>query len=97
MARKGGNKKRYEKYRTSGHLQINKERKQQKAKKREEYFAKKREEGRAYKYEKKENPTKNVDHRTPLAKYTSMMRKLQNELDREEIRRKQALENKRKQ
>ena len=65
-------------------------------------FAKKREEGRAYEYnpipyekgtveyahEKLERAEKNVSKKTPVARFTSIMRKLDNQLAKEKIERK---------
>lgn len=58
MARKGGNKKSCDKYKTSGHYEENKRRKQEKIAKKLAKFAKRREEGTAYKYDKEKTNAK---------------------------------------
>lgn len=50
MAKIGKNKKRCEKYKLSGHREINKQRKQEKAKARVEHFAARAEAGKKYVY-----------------------------------------------
>ena len=96
MAKNGKNKKRCERYRLSGHREQNKHLKQERHKKRMERFAKRRGEGKNYEYkpipyekgtmeynrEVRERAAKNVDRRTDFQKKTSIMRKLQNELDK---------------
>lgn len=53
MARKGGNKKRCEKYKLSGHREENKRKRQAKAQKRLEKFAARREAGNTYEERRK--------------------------------------------
>ena len=52
MARKGSNKKRCEQYRLSGHREINKKLKTERAEARKAHFAKRKEEGKNYTYKK---------------------------------------------
>lgn len=58
--------------------------------------SKKRNEKRRYWNEHRVRAEKNVDHRDPVSKWRSIMRKLQNEVNAEEEARKKALEEKRK-
>ena len=76
MARKGGNKKRCERYRLSGHREENKRRKQAKAQKRMEKFAAKKESGNTYEERRKKKiqmilSTYNIDMAT-YKKYKDM-------------------------
>ena len=69
MARKGGNKKRCEKYRLSGHREENKRKKQEKAQKRMEKFAARKESGNTYEERRKKKiqmilSTYNIDMTT---------------------------------
>lgn len=98
MSKPNKNKHHCDKYKSSGAHEINKQKKQERHKKRMEKFAKRREEGKAYEYkpnpfkeytrkwwhEKQDREAKNVDRRAPLATHDSVMRKLQNQLDKEE-------------
>lgn len=52
MARKGSNKKRCERYKLSGHREINKKLKAERAEARKAHFAKRKENGKAYTYKK---------------------------------------------
>lgn len=96
MAKKfGKHKAKYDNYKNSGRKFINKEEKQKRAKKREEKFIKRREEGKTYEYKpnpykkgtvyhyfvNKKRQAKNVSKKTPYARNTSIMRKLQNSLN----------------
>lgn len=97
MSKIGRNKKACERYRTSGKKTINKLSRQERHRKRMEYFAKRRAEGNNYVYkpitfakgtedyyeELHKRSRKNVSNKTPLQKITSIMRKLDNELERE--------------
>ena len=112
MARPGNqnHKKRYEKYKNSGRKAENKRLRAERNQKRIERFKKRREEGKAYVY--KPNPfepgtpehireasnrrRKNVNHKTEYQMVTSMMRKLQNELNRIAKEEKRAMEKTRK-
>ena len=93
MARKGGNKKRCERYKSLGRLLINKKAKQEKHKKRMEKFAKKHEDGTAYEYVpnpyekgtpeywRERNRRAEKDHgstQLPLSRLTSFYAKLNN-------------------
>lgn len=94
MAKPGKMKKRCEKYKAEGRREKNKILKQERAKKREEKFRKRREEGKTYVYkpnpykkgtkeyyqERKKRLEKNKETKTPYQKWTSIFRKLQNEL-----------------
>lgn len=76
MARKGGNKKRCERYRLSGHREENKRRKQAKAQKRMEKFAARKESGNTYEERRKKKiqmilSTYNIDMAT-YKKYKDM-------------------------
>lgn len=114
MARPGNqnHKKRYERYKNQGRKQENKILKQERAKKREARFAKRREEGKTYVYSpnpyekgthKYENEAanrreKNESKKTELQIVTSILRKLQNELDKiaKDEKLEKALDNNRK-
>ena len=95
MAKKfGKHKAKYDNYKNSGRKLINREEKKKRAEKREEKFKKRKSEGKTYEY--KPNPfkkgtfkyreeamkrqAKNVSKKTPFARHTSLMRKLDNEL-----------------
>lgn len=108
MSKIGRNKKRCEHYRTSGNLQTNKLLKQERNKKRIAKFTARREAGKSYEY--KSNPfekgsdkyiiearrrsAKNVDRRLPLQKFTSIMRKLSDQIQKDMSERKVLKENK---
>ena len=96
MARPGKNKKRCEKYKMSGAREKNKILKQERAKRVAEKFKKRREEGRTYKYEPNPYKPGTLDYEReasyragkngknlPLARDTSIMRKLQNKINEE--------------
>ena len=107
MAKPGTNKERCKRYAASGHREANKVRRQENDKKRIAKFAKRREDGKAYEYkpnpfdpqkqprqyfeEERNRRGKNVDHRDPVSRWKSFMRKLDNELAAEEARAKKAL------
>lgn len=90
MARPGKHKAKYDRYKASGHTQLNKIRKAETHKRRMERFAKRKEEGKCYEYSpnpyKKESEEyilesnkrqhKNVNKQLPLQRWTSIMRKL---------------------
>lgn len=98
MAKSGNanHKKRYDRYKTQGRREANKKLKQERNEKRIAKFAKRKEEGKSYQY--KPNPYKEdsadythealIRHEKTLSKKgefqrrTSVMRKLQNELDK---------------
>lgn len=96
MAKPGNknNKARCEKYKMQGRREINKKKKQEKHEQLMNKFKKRKEEGKTYSYkpisfpknskeyikEKNTRARKNTSHKTPLAKFTSIMRKLDNEL-----------------
>lgn len=85
MARKGGNKKRCEKYKLGGHKERNKKLKQERHQKRMERFRKRREEGKCYQYDKDKYPktTPSDGGKTDYQKWVSLMAKLNNELNKE--------------
>lgn len=82
-------KKHYEDYKMGGHRELNKGLKKLRLEKRLARFAKRKEEGKHYKYDKDNalDTGSNVNSKrgihTPYAKLTSLMRKLDNELERE--------------
>lgn len=96
MAKPGNknNKARCEKYKQMGRREINKAEKQKRHQKRMEKFAKRKEEGKCYEY--KPNPfkkdskeyiaeanaraRKNIDHKLPMSRFDSVMRKVDNYL-----------------
>jgi hypothetical protein len=103
----GKNKARCQKYKERGRREINKKLKAERNEKRIEKFRKRREEGKTYEYkanpydknedkkkywrERKRRAEKNVDRRLPLQKWTSEMRLLQNQVDKENALRKEQL------
>lgn len=98
MAKRGNKnrKARYDAYKNSGRKAINKHNRKLKAEKREQKFVKRREEGKAYTYvppktdeERYDRSFKNVDRRLPYQKLTSIFAKLNNELARKELERKE--------
>lgn len=109
MGKIGRNKKRCENYRLSGNLQTNKLLKQERNEKRIAKFSARREAGKAYEYKTNpyiagseaymlENETramKNVDRRIPLQRLTSIMKKLNNQLDKDMAKKKAKKERKR--
>ena len=109
MANKiGRNKKVCDSYRTSGRRSENKIAKQIRHEKRMAKFAKRREEGKSYEYspnpftkgtkeyiqEEKRRSEKNVNHKTPLQTMASIMKKLDNQLAKERMARKEHLDKK---
>ena len=96
MAKQGNknNKARCEKYKQMGRREINKAEKQKRHQKRMERFAKRKENGKSYQY--KPNPfkkdskeyiaeanaraRKNTNHKLPISKFDSIMRKVDNYL-----------------
>ena len=98
MSRPGNQnkKKRFEKYKSSGRREANKIVKQQRDEKHKARFAKRKEEGKAYEYEPipyekgskdynreaRIRAQKNQPHKTECQTVTSIMQKLQNDLDR---------------
>lgn len=102
MSKLGKNKKKCEHYRTSGNLQTNKLSKQERNEKRIAKFVSRREAGEAYQYhinphkkgsaeyilEAKERQDKNVDRKVPIQKFSSIMRKLDNQLCAELLKKK---------
>ena len=98
MSRPGNQnkKKRFEKYKSSGRREANKIVKQQRDEKRKARFAKRKEEGKAYEYEPipyekgskdynreaRIRTQKNQPHKTECQTVTSILQKLQNDLDR---------------
>ncbi len=90
-ARAGKHKARYDKYKNQGRLEINKKRKQEKAKKREERFAQRRADGKNYVYPQNEVPTINVVNKRDPAYLESVFRKLDNELAAEKLAMKERL------
>lgn len=112
MSRIGKNKRRCDKYKNSGHHEINKHLKQERHEKRMTRFAKRKADGKSYVYQSdrtgtKENPSgpntfeKGIvtelrdDHRLPYSRWTSIMRKLNNDLAAKEYELKKKRENKR--
>ena len=101
----GHNKARCQRYKERGRREINKKLKAERNEKRIEKFRKRREEGKAYEYkpnpfdkkeerkkywrERKRRASKNIDRRLPLQKWTSWMRLLQNQIDKENALRKE--------
>ncbi len=98
MANKvGRNKKVCDKYKASGTREANKRIKQARHEKRMARFAKRKEEGKTYTYEPNpyekdskaylkeayDRSLKNVDHRLPLAKMTSLIRKVEDQINKE--------------
>lgn len=80
-------------YKSSGRREKNKVLKKERHEKRIAKFAKRREEGKTYEYkaikdtmnpddEREVRALKNVNHKTEFARFTSAMRKVQNELDK---------------
>lgn len=106
MARKGNksNAIKYQRYKNGGRKLINKAEKQKKHEKRMAKFAARKEAGKRYEYapipyakdskayreEALVRSEKNVDRRLPLQKWTSIWRKLNNELNKEAQARKDA-------
>lgn len=92
MARKGGKKKACERYKLSGRREINKKIKQERAERKKEYFAKRKEKAKENSSIEKlfeiprqdmgANYNSNKARHTTYARQTSVMRKLQNELNR---------------
>jgi hypothetical protein len=96
MPKPGKQKKSCDNYKAQGRLEKNKKLKDERNQRRIDKFRKRREAGKSYVYEPipeeiKNNPRalaeeryqrsiKNVDHRLPYQKWTSLMRKLDNEL-----------------
>ena len=107
MAKPGTNKERCKRYTASGHREANKERRQENNKKRIARFAQRREDGKAYEYkpnpydpenqkrqyyeEERNRAAKNVDHRDPVSRWRSIMRKLSNEIVAENAKMKKVL------
>ena len=97
MASKNGRMKiKCQNYRNLGRRQINKDLKAKKHLARIEHFAKRKEEGKAYEYkppknkkERRERAKKNVDRRVPIAELDSWYRKLDNELAKEKLAKKE--------
>ena len=99
MPKPGTNKERCKRYTASGHREANKARRQERAKKRAERFAKRRAEGKAYEYkpnpfdpDKQKNKyaheanlraEKNSNHRDEISQWRSIVRKLNNQLEKE--------------
>lgn len=97
MSRPGNQnkKKRFEKYKSSGRREANKIVKQQRDEKRRARFAKRKEEGKAYEYEPipyekgskdynreaRIRTQKNQSHKTEYQTVTSILQRIQNELD----------------
>lgn len=108
MSKIGRNKKSCEKYKLSGRKVENKAIKQAKHEKRMTKFAKRKEEGKAYEYtpvpfvkgskeynrESAVRAEKNVSRKTPLQNMTSIMRKLENQLAKERVARKEFIDKK---
>lgn len=101
MAKPGTNKERCKRYTASGHKETNKEMRQKRNQKRIARFAARKAAGKSYTYkpnpydpikqkrqylaEADERAQKNVDHRDTISRMRSIMRKLQNKLDREAL------------
>lgn len=95
MARPGKHKAKYDKWKNSGHLQRNKQLKKERDEKRRLHFQIRREEGKTYQYkpnpykkdtseylvEAFERAAKNKQNKTETQRITSVMRKLDNELE----------------
>jgi len=108
MSKIGRNKKWCENYKKSTRKADNKELKKLRLEKLLARFAKRKAEGKGYEWEpnpfekgtyeyrcvKRERAKKNVDRRLPLQKWTSEMRKLQNEIAKREAFEKQKEKNK---
>ena len=98
MSRPGNQnkKKRFEKYKSSGRREANKIVKQQRDEKRKARFSRRKEEGKAYEYkpipfekgskeynkEARVRSEKNQSHKTEYQTVTSILQRLQNDLDR---------------
>ena len=97
MAKPGKNKKQCEKYRNSGHKEINAQLKKERAEKRAAKFAKRREDGKAYEYkpnpykkgtkeyarERRERAAKNKPKKTEFERMKSIFTKLDNEISKQ--------------
>lgn len=94
MAKKGKKKKSCEKYKMTGRREFNKTERQKRHEKRMARFVERRESGKCYEYkpipfkegskeyneELKNRQEKNIDLRLPIQKWTSVWRKIDNEL-----------------